>query len=256
MDCGQPCGGTLLACHRARGHLYKQTQARPLSPSRYPHYSTILSFHHPDLRAWDVGQMRQTNPISPPGGRGWGYDRAKQSQFARRGRARQGPGDGGREVLYKQSQFPTPGQAGGIPAGAKRAKQSQFGTSWARTPNPRGGDYAKQSRTWEDWGTWARTVIVCGSASPESGTCKTNPISRSRPAGGVLSIPLFYHSTIPIRCRLCKTNPIPSGQAEAMDVDSATTRLPHTYGSLPVRFRCQNRGGFIPCGGNEQWLAQ
>jgi hypothetical protein len=41
--------------------------------------------------------------------------------------------------------------------------------------------------------------------------CKTNPISGSWPAGGIPSIPLFYHSTIQARYRLCKTNPIPGG---------------------------------------------
>jgi hypothetical protein len=90
--CVPPCQGPLV-------------QTNPISAvvaTEMPHYSTILSFHHPGPRAWDVGQMRQTNPISPPGGRGWGYDRAKQSQFAGRGRARQGPGDGGREVPTRE----------------------------------------------------------------------------------------------------------------------------------------------------------
>jgi hypothetical protein len=36
-------------------------------------------------------------------------------------------------------------------------------------------------------------------------SCETNPISRRT---RYPMIPLFYHSTIPIRCRLCKTNPI------------------------------------------------
>ncbi len=40
-------------------------------------------------------------------------------------------------------------------------------------------------------------------------------MSRSRPAGGITSIPLFYHSTSPVRCRLGKTNPISSGLGPA-----------------------------------------
>ena len=38
--------------------------------------------------------------------------------------------------------------------------------------------------------------------------CKTNPVSGSWPAGAIPSIPLFYHSTIPVRCRSCQTKPI------------------------------------------------
>ncbi len=40
---------------------------------------------------------------------------------------------------------------------------------------------------------------------------RNEPNSSSRPGGGIPSIPLFYHSTIPARCRLCKTNPICGG---------------------------------------------
>ena len=61
-------------------------------------------------------------------------------------------------------------------------------------------------------------------------SCKTKPISRggSRPRGRgaivqnkpnfgeladgeIPTIPLFYYSTIPTRCRLCETKPIPGG---------------------------------------------
>ncbi len=38
--------------------------------------------------------------------------------------------------------------------------------------------------------------------------CKTKPISGRWPTDGISSISLFYHSTIPVRCRLCETNPI------------------------------------------------
>ncbi len=38
--------------------------------------------------------------------------------------------------------------------------------------------------------------------------CKTNPISESRPAGEIPIIPLFYRSSIPIRCLSCGTKPM------------------------------------------------
>ncbi len=41
--------------------------------------------------------------------------------------------------------------------------------------------------------------------------CETNPIPEGWPVGGIPSIPLFHHSTIPIRCRSCKTKPISGG---------------------------------------------
>ena len=47
----------------------------------------------------------------------------------------------------------------------------------------RGTNCAKRSQTWEDWGMWAKAVIVCGAAWPESGTCKTKPISPGPAAG-------------------------------------------------------------------------
>jgi hypothetical protein len=46
-----------------------------------------------------------------------------------------------------------PGQAGGVPAGAKHAKQTQFGPAWAG-PSPGWTKDAKQSQTWVDWGIW------------------------------------------------------------------------------------------------------
>ena len=56
----------------------------------------------------------------------------------------------------------------------------------------------------------------------EGRACKTKPISGSGPAGAgarvqtkpirrrpnTPTIPLFHHSSIPLRCQLCKTNPI------------------------------------------------
>ena len=51
-----------------------------------------------------------------------------------------------------------------------------------------------------------------GSRAPEGERCKTNPIPVSLPAGGIPSIPVFYHSTIPVQYRLCETNPIPGGR--------------------------------------------
>jgi len=43
-----------------------------------------------------------------------------------------------------------------------------------------------------------------GTARQGGQLCKTNPICRR---SGYPTIPLFYHSSIPIRCRLCETKP-------------------------------------------------
>jgi hypothetical protein len=51
-----------------------------------------------------------------------------------------------------------------------------------------------------------------GTMMPNKPNCPkrdTEAVSRSRPADRIPSIPLFYHFTIPVRCRWCKTNPIP-----------------------------------------------
>jgi hypothetical protein len=94
----------------------------------------------------------------------------------------------------KQSQF------GGPPgAGAYCAKQSQFGGKWL-----------KEKGLW--WigrpdGSTETNALCCGQMR------QTNPISESRPAGGIPRIPPFYHSTIQVRYRLCKTKPISTGSA-------------------------------------------
>jgi hypothetical protein len=50
----------------------------------------------------------------------------------------------------------------------------------ARSVRPWQADCAKQSQTWEDWGRWAKKVMVCGPGSPESGMRQTNPIPGRR----------------------------------------------------------------------------
>jgi len=54
-------------------------------------------------------------------------------------------------------------------------------------------------------------TLYTSDGSPAGLLVQTNPISGSRPAGGIPSIPLFYYSTIPVRCQSCETNPIPGG---------------------------------------------
>ena len=44
--------------------------------------------------------------------------------------------------------------------------------------------------------------------APVGERCETNPISGSWPTSGLPIIPIFHHSTIPIRCQSCKTKAI------------------------------------------------
>jgi hypothetical protein len=54
-------------------------------------------------------------------------------------------------------------------------------------------------------------VVAAGHlGTPGARSCRTNPISESASAGRIPSLPLFYRSTIPVRCQSCKTNPISS----------------------------------------------
>jgi hypothetical protein len=162
----------------------------------------------------------------------------------------------------KQTQFPAHRMAQASPAcaGAGSAPEKR---SWTLAPMLRSPHHS--------------SIPSFQHSSPRAGTegqmCKTNPISGGAGRDGAAAAwnAEQMRRTKPIcpalverggsgrggQCRrqARETNPIPRGQAEAMDVESATVRLPHTCGSLPVRFRCKNRGGFIPCGGNEQWLA-
>jgi hypothetical protein len=121
---------------------------------------------------WDAGRMRQVNPISESGPAGPGADHAKQSQT-----------------------WTGWGIWGGRISEANRAKQSQFlGVPGGTRPQDRGtqGRGAKQTQ----FGRADR---------PAGRSCETKPI-QLRP--DTPSIPLPYHSTIPIRCLSCETNPI------------------------------------------------
>jgi hypothetical protein len=87
----------------------------------------------------------------------------------------------------------------------------------AETPNLPRATRAKQSQTWEDWGMWARAVIVCGPTSPESKMCKTNPMwpatARARGAKCAKRTQ-FRRECRHRRDRTRQTNPIyPSEQA-------------------------------------------
>jgi hypothetical protein len=119
------------------------------------------------------------------------------------------------------------------PVRADFAKRTQFGTvrlgrAWGRgaivqneanfgeSGWDRRAKRAKQSQTWEDWGMWAKAVIVSGTASPGSGTCETKPIppagtgpqgrgTRDKCAkrtqfqgmGRLVEYPAFHYSIIP-----------------------------------------------------------
>ena len=73
--------------------------------------------------------------------------------------------------------------------------------------------------------------------------CKTNPISGSWSPRGIPSIPLFHYSSIPVPCRLCKTNPI-SRRGRA-----AIPRPPTPSGLGPRRVDCAKQSQFPPRAG-------
>jgi hypothetical protein len=73
--------------------------------------------------------------------------------------------------------------------------------NFAPVQTPDGGNSAEQSQTWEDWGTWARTV-VWAAARPGSQTCKTNPIL------GVSGYQETPYGVTTNGTKTCKTNPI------------------------------------------------
>jgi hypothetical protein len=109
---------------------------------------------------------------------------AKQSQFAA------GAGwDEGREANVQNKPNSRRRRAGrgrrGVGRGANCAKRSQFG------PWKMSGEDAHPTRS--------RRGAKCA---------KETRFREVRPAGGIPSIPLFYHSTIPVRCLLCETKPI------------------------------------------------
>jgi hypothetical protein len=77
------------------------------------------------------------------------------------------------------------------------------------TSSPRRAKCAKQTQ-------FAR---LCRAAHPRLSTSRPRPsggggcakqtqFRKTHPAGEICTISLFYHSTIPVRCRLCKTNPV------------------------------------------------
>jgi hypothetical protein len=61
----------------------------------------------------------------------------------------------------------------------------------------------------------------------------TEAVSRSRPGGGIPSIPLLYHSTIPIGCQSCETNPILGLRIEGRRVMAGSPGRP-PYGLRPA----------------------
>jgi len=87
------------------------------------------------------------------------------------------------------------------------------------------GNRAKRSQTWAGRGIWGTVrqggvnrakqsqfpAGPAGTGPGGRGTKMQNEANFWAPAGGIPSIPLFHYSTIPIRCRLCKTKPIGHG---------------------------------------------
>jgi hypothetical protein len=69
-----------------------------------------------------------------------------------------------------------------FPAGVCRSRNAQNEPNFVPPQAADGRNCAKRSQTWEDWGMWAKAVVVWGVARPGSETCKTNPICPWPPA--------------------------------------------------------------------------
>jgi hypothetical protein len=190
----------MVACRR-RGEM---CQTNPIPGNRPKRGSAVQTKPIPRLRIGDGPAAGGPTVPNKPNSRqrGWplGLDSAKQSQSGPAGPA---PG----ADCAKRTQFPAARMAAG--AGFCQTKpiwpgQSDSGCRLCQTkPIPRRGrlggrsilrnkpnsarsvrpwqaDCAKQSQTWEDWGRWAKKVMVCGPGSPESGMRQTNPIPGRR----------------------------------------------------------------------------
>jgi hypothetical protein len=159
----------------------------------------------PRPRAGAGGEMRRTNPISAPAGHPEGGKNALRRHYKRRNSCETNP--------------ISPA------AGVCRRQNAQNEPNSSRRGAGDGGNCAKRSQTWGGWGMWAKSVVVWGVARPGRETCKTNPIwsgrgadagnktretnpiPKGRPVGRIPIIPLFHHSTIPMRRWSCKTKP-------------------------------------------------
>jgi hypothetical protein len=181
----------------------------------------------------DAGQSCETNPISAELGRGG------RSAAPNKANSRRSDGWGRPSVRNKANQprqtarnrpnLATP--AGGGAAGERKcAKQTQFAPAqrnrWGKPHPARGRNCAKRTqfrRPGRGLGDVTRGANAQNepnfTRAPGNGRGRpggpagdplrqTNPISGSWPAGGIPSIPVFYHSTILVRCRLCETKPI------------------------------------------------
>jgi hypothetical protein len=197
----------------------------PNSPSAGPALAGRLCKTKPNLgelghvdkgghRTWATSPesgMRKTNPI------------------ARSGAPRRCPADGiphHSNILLFQHSSPAPivqnepnpaGRPG--PRRRKCAKRTQFGLAWAaqgpgRTEDVKRSQFAA-SPAWCQRADCAkqtqlhRRTMSGGTPNPpraEGQPCKTNPISGGRDTP---TIPIFHYSSVPIRCQLCETNPIP-----------------------------------------------
>ena len=157
---------------------------------------------------------------------GGATNRAKQSQFRsesfetkpicpRAGNGRGRPGRGGRNAQNEPNFGGRPG-----PGRPKCVKRTQ--SPAAEIPRHPSIPLLRRSspmqivRNEPNFGGSLRLEV-----SDVEQMCKTNPIWGTWLAGGIPSIPLFYHSTIPVRCRLCETNPI-CGSPRGTGIPSAS----------------------------------
>jgi hypothetical protein len=174
--------------------------------------------------------MCKTKPIRGRPDRHPGADCAKRTQF---GRSREATGDKicktkpisptgaglgrGRANVQNKANCPGPGALPSVlgpPTGAIVQNEpnfsiADFGFRIADSERPA-----------------ARRLGLCGPVVQTNPigwnlSHKTNPISATWPTGGIPTIPLFYHSSIPIRCLSCKTNPISDGARVRLVIGAA-----------------------------------
>ncbi len=152
-------------------------------------------------RMIESGSRRQANEFTVIGwqfpakdGRGLGMqaadNRAKRTQFPA----------GRRTPPFQHSMIPV------FQSNAYRAKQSQFHPSareWARAAGAGRRQRAKDAK---------RTQFGSGFKCQVS---SLKPERRALKLARYPMIPVFHHSTIPIQCQLCKTNPIWPGSGRA-----------------------------------------
>jgi hypothetical protein len=142
-----------------------------------------------------------------------------------RNKANSPPGrPGGRSIVQNKANFGQPSWRPGVDcakrsqlAGGNRAKRTQFRPSareWALAAGAPEGKLCKTKPISGQPGGWERPIVrnkanLAGRPGPRRANCAKRsqfPAGRDTP-----TIPIFHYSSIPVRCRLCKTKPIPAG---------------------------------------------